>query len=186
MVGDQQARRDRSGRRTHDLRTILWGLYRAACARFAGGGVGGRARHGKQNSRKVSVRILPRLQIWNAKISSCRQFPRRECSEIEVVNLNGQRWTIPFDGPSGASQQSARSTVPAKGSREFSKPMAGFNTWVLSPPVRPAETADGTTTQPEAPPAAVLDKPSVPDSGPASPLVANSTCAAVRSYPSQW
>ncbi|MBZ5694958.1 MAG: TonB family protein [Acidobacteriia bacterium] len=57
-------------------------------------------------------------------------------SEIEVVDANNQRLTIPFDGPVSSMVESPRQPMPAKlaPQAQARKPQIAFRTWVLTPP----------------------------------------------------
>jgi TonB family protein len=79
-------------------------------------------------------------------------LPATHLSEIEVENINGQRWSIPFNGPLNSTNAVHRPTA-AYGAEPAQKPQPGFRTWILTPPqqqTRPA-TDDGSAIK-EAPP----------------------------------
>jgi TonB family protein len=81
-------------------------------------------------------------------------MPSPGMSQIEVENVNGQRWTIPFNGPLNPSPDNARRPSATYGPQQQAhKPETGFHTWIISPPQqqRRASTEDGSGLR-EAPP----------------------------------
>jgi TonB family protein len=154
----------------NDLRVLAVFIGFLALVSLAAGWAAG---HGTAEKVMEKLRSMSAAKPGAHEVVATPPSPVARISQIEVVNLNNQEWTIPFDTPSGTAQQGARTDTPGSGGRGFSRPAAGFNTWVLSPPTR-APVADGTAVQDEAPPAVVPETPSAPDTGAASPLVANS------------
>jgi len=130
------------------------------------------AGHGTVNKVLEKIRSIAALRQGGTHAAPPALANRiARVSEIEVVNLNNQRWTIPFDSPS--SQGGARSETPGNSGQEVSKPAVTFNTWVLSPPVRAPGDAEGSAAQTDAPAPALPETPANSDNGPGSPLVAN-------------
>ena len=91
-------------------------------------------------------------------------------SEIEVVSLNNQRWTIPFNGPLTpvapvvpvtAAAANARSASSSNAPQGTARAPLAFNTWVLSPPVRSRSATDEGGTQNQPPPLST-DAPPIP------------------------
>ncbi len=63
------------------------------------------------------------------------RLPPAAPSAIEVENVNGQRWTIPFNGPMNSPNEAGRRQASGYVSgTEARKPQPGFRTWILTPP----------------------------------------------------
>jgi TonB family protein len=75
--------------------------------------------------------------------------PAVRLSEIEVENSNGERWSIPFNGPLNPSVDSARRPSALSGEPDARKTQPGFRTWILTPPSPQthARTEDGADTR---------------------------------------
>jgi protein TonB len=77
---------------------------------------------------------------WRARASAPEPAPSATVvapvSEIEVVDANRQRLTIPFDGPVNLTVETPRQIAPAKPvpQAQTPKPRIAFRTWVLTPP----------------------------------------------------
>jgi TonB family protein len=70
-------------------------------------------------------------------------MPAASPSEIEVENLSGQRWSIPFNGPLNPSADPGRRPSAAYSQQQARKLQPGFRTWILSAPQQQARTASG-------------------------------------------
>jgi len=79
-------------------------------------------------------------------------IPAAKISEIEVVNANGQRWTIPFNGPLDNPADAARRQAYGNTSSQARKPQTGFRTWILAPPQQTRAAADDSGLGKENPP----------------------------------
>ena len=73
-------------------------------------------------------------------------------SEIEVMSLTNQRWTIPFNGPLNSPEDVARRQGYGNNSSEARKPQSGFRTWILTPPQQTRAVADDGKVAKENPP----------------------------------
>jgi TonB family protein len=69
--------------------------------------------------------------------------PAASLTQIEVENLSGQRWSIPFNGPLNVSTEPSRRPSAGSSEQQARKPQPGFRTWILSPPQQQARTASG-------------------------------------------
>jgi TonB family protein len=79
-------------------------------------------------------------------------LPAAKPSEIEVENVNGQRWSIPFNGPMNAPADANRHATPGNTSAgDAHKAAPGFRTWILTPPQQTRAITDGGALK-EAPP----------------------------------
>jgi TonB family protein len=108
---------------------------------------------------KFLQRIRPTAQPDGAidrGIGSSTAKLAAQVSEIEVVNTNNQRWTIPFDGPLSNSADGVRRPTQANPPSPARKPSV-IRTWVLSPPQQTRTAGDDGGLAKENPP--VLGEP---------------------------
>jgi TonB family protein len=84
-------------------------------------------------------------------------MPAASPAEIEVENLSGQRWAIPFNGPLTSSADAGRRPSAGFGQQQARKPQPGFRTWILSPPQQQARTATGESGDLKEPPPVVSE-----------------------------
>lgn len=89
-------------------------------------------------------------------------IPASRISEIEVVNANGQRWAIAFNGPLGSSGDAVRRQANENTSPQPPKPLSGFRTWILAPPQQTRAAADQSGPAAENPPV-LADPPAAPE-----------------------
>jgi TonB family protein len=68
-------------------------------------------------------------------------LPSAKPSEIEVENLSGQRWSIPFNGPMNPANGAGHRTGSGSGP-DAQKPTPSFRTWILTPPQQTRATTD--------------------------------------------
>ncbi len=110
---------------------------------------------GQGDLGKFFLRIHP-IALQNGAAdranASSSAMPVARVSEIEVVNANNQRWTIPFDGPLDNSADSARRPTSAILPSPARKLQSGFRTWILSPPQQRRAAADDGRLVKENPP----------------------------------
>jgi TonB family protein len=84
-------------------------------------------------------------------------MPAASPSEIEVENLSGQRWSIPFNGPLNSSADSGRRPSAGSSQQQTRKPQPGFRTWILSPPQQQTRTASSESGDLREPPPVVSE-----------------------------
>jgi TonB family protein len=73
-------------------------------------------------------------------------------TEIEVENVNGQRWAIPFNGPMNSPNAASHRTANGSGAEtDAQKVQPNFRAWILTPPQQTRATTD-TGGLKEAPP----------------------------------
>jgi TonB family protein len=84
-------------------------------------------------------------------------MPAANPSEIEVENLSGQRWSIPFNGPLNSSADPGRRPSAGSSQQQTRKPQPGFRTWILSPPQQQTRTAGGESGDLKEPPPVVSE-----------------------------
>jgi TonB family protein len=73
-------------------------------------------------------------------------------TEIEVVGVNNQRWTIPFDGPMSGFAEVVRRPAPADAAPPAHSAALSFRTWILGPPQRAQTAVNPGATANDAPP----------------------------------
>jgi TonB family protein len=79
-------------------------------------------------------------------------LPATKPSEIEVENVNGQRWSIPFNGPMNPTNAASRHSGNGYGTgADAQKTPPSFRTWILTPPQQTRATTDDGGVK-EAPP----------------------------------
>jgi TonB family protein len=84
-------------------------------------------------------------------------MPAANPAEIEVENLGGQRWSIPFNGPLNSSADSGRRLSAGSSQQQPRKPQPGFRTWILSPPQQQTRTATSESGDLKEPPPVVSE-----------------------------
>jgi len=84
-------------------------------------------------------------------------MPAANPSEIEVENLSGQRWAIPFNGPLNSSADAGRRSSAGSGQQQARKPQPGFRTWILSPPQQQTRTGSAESGDLKEPPPVVSE-----------------------------
>jgi TonB family protein len=139
-----------------------------AIGSLAAGWAAGEGALNKALEKIYSIRFIIHTANREVRPSSANRVAR--VSEIEVVSLNSQRWTIPFNGPSSpvaTAEENARVTTPANVPQETPKAPLTFHTWVLSPPVQSRSATNGSGTLNQAPPISA-DAPPNPQNDPAS------------------
>ena len=89
-------------------------------------------------------------------------MPAANPAEIEVENLSGQRWSIPFNGPLNAAADAGRRPSGGSSQQQTRKPQPGFRTWILSPP-QPQTRAPGAESGDLKEPPPVVSEASTPN-----------------------
>jgi TonB family protein len=74
-------------------------------------------------------------------------------NEIEIVNANSQRWTIPFNGPLNDPEDGARRQASGNTSYQPRKAPTGFRMWIPTPPRQVRAATDSGEALKENPPA---------------------------------
>jgi TonB family protein len=91
------------------------------------------AGHGSLGHYLARVHLVPGgADQGAASVASSAPVPHP--AVIEVLSVNGQRWTISFDGPSNAPTDNGRQASGSGSYTPARKPETEYRTWILTPP----------------------------------------------------
>jgi TonB family protein len=121
-----------------------------AIGSLAAGWAAGEGAFGKFLQR--AQKLAPENGATLRDIVTSSVVPVTRISEIEIENASNQRWTIPFDGPLNNPEEAVRRQTSGQIPSQARKALAGFRTWILTPPVQTQKTADAGEPVKEIPP----------------------------------
>jgi len=142
-------------------------LFLAAASLAAGWAVGrGALTGGVQALRRASTREGAASGATGSR--SAASISQPHLSDIEIVNLENDRWTIPLNAP--GPPVAAQTRVDGSASPSSSRSKTPFRTWVLSAPLQSKSVPSGAeaaappavTAAVESPQALPLEQPAIP------------------------